>query len=785
LIQKRTLAVLAVAAAAGAVFPFGLPKGAAAAPLVVSYDTVVISPLPIEQPGSLSPTGVNTVNLCVQPRDGSTLQPAGTVVYLDIASGLFTSPSAPGGGAVVTVHSIGSTTYTATTATDPSAAWATNQFAADIVTVGADTGTVASNTATTLTVASWAPGTPSNGATFSIAAALTATPEPFLTAGTCAFENIETNGNAADSVPVAYTGPNPVPINGRDVIVAAGDPSDFGTPGQCVSSTPCSSGTYVFSPVMTYAFSQGPSPAPIAPTGSLAAGASVTFTVTALDGSGNPVPGAYIVLVFPSAPSGSATAFSAISSSEKKVSTSTNRFGALNAPQDSVSITYTAANPLPPSGTDTIQAQNHPSGTHVADISYSYSAPAGYTPVTPFRICDTRPAGGGIGLNQCNSGAAPIGPITQEQVRAITVGGQVGNGVPASGVDAVVVNVTAIGPNAGTFLTLYPAGGSRPATSNLNPARGAVLANLVEVGVNGGKIDIFNDVGATNVAIDVEGYTSATSPGLYNPTTPVRVCDTRTGAGIGANQCNSNGTATHPVVAGTPLTFAVNSGSSPVPGTGVSAVVFNLTAIAPTQTTFVKAYAGGTGAPNASNVNLLAHTIVPNRVIVPVTCAAGSCTVSLSNSVGSVNVAVDIDGWFANTGPTNAGFSGLTPTRLCDTRMSTNLASGCTKAMVGAGHVLNINVTGIGGIPVLGSPNSPDAVVVNVTAVSASASTFVTVYPGPSSNPAPSASDLNIPSSNAVTNLVVVEVGADGTINLFNDLGNVDLIVDVLGYYSV
>jgi hypothetical protein len=32
---------------------------------------------------------------------------------------------------------------------------------------------------------------------------------------------------------------------------------------------------------------------------------------------------------------------------------------------------------------------------------------------------------------------------------------------------------------------------------------------------------------------------------------------------------------------------------------------------------------------------------------------------------------------------------------------------------------------------------------------------------------------------------VVVQVGADGRINLFNDAGSVNLIVDVLGYYSL
>jgi hypothetical protein len=36
----------------------------------------------------------------------------------------------------------------------------------------------------------------------------------------------------------------------------------------------------------------------------------------------------------------------------------------------------------------------------------------------------------------------------------------------------------------------------------------------------------------------------------------------------------------------------------------------------------------------------------------------------------------------------------------------------------------------------------------------------------------------------ADTNLVVVQVGSDGTINLYNAAGSVELIVDVFGYYS-
>ena len=41
-------------------------------------------------------------------------------------------------------------------------------------------------------------------------------------------------------------------------------------------------------------------------------------------------------------------------------------------------------------------------------------------------------------------------------------------GLPATGVGAVVLNVTATGPTAQGYLTVYPTGGTRPTASNLN-----------------------------------------------------------------------------------------------------------------------------------------------------------------------------------------------------------------------------------------------------------------------------------------------------------------------------
>jgi hypothetical protein len=709
--HKRTVGVLAVAAAAGAVLPFGLPRVAHAA----AFTNIAISPLPIAQPGTLAPN--TTVQLCVQPRNGTVPAGVGVTVYLSFYSGLFTAPP--------------------------------------VSTSTAKVGTTV----------------------------LTTTPAPFQTVASCSF----TGGTAADAVPVTYTSPNPtVPPHGRDVVIAADSVADSGNSGTCPGSagTLCNNATYVYSPVTQYAFN--PVGATIAPTGSLTAGQTVTFNVIAEDSAARAVPGAFLDLSLTSSAGslGTATGINMLHAAGHQVQPITNtpsRFGSDS--NGSVAVTYTAANPLPSpaAGTDTVTVQNHPTlATVTASTTYSYGAGAGftqapYTAVTPFRVCDTRPTNV-VPSNQCNTGSTGggTGPVTQGQKRVVTI---VGFGGVPSGATAVVVNLTAIAPTQGTFLTLLPDGGT-PGTSNLNPTAGSVIANLVEVGLSsGGKIDVYNPLGSVNVALDIEGYVSSGSTGLFTPLTPSRICDTR--AGTTAPQCTTHG----PVVAGSPLSFNVHTTSDGIPASGVSAVVFNLTAIAPSTGTVLTAYAGLTSAPNASNLNVPKGAVLPNRVIVPV---GTDGTVDIKNFVGSVNVAIDVNGWFGTA--SGSKFTSVTPARLCDTRTGKpTTVQGCTLRLVGAGasQELNLNVTGFDGIPPATGPHAPVAVVINVTAVNASTGTFVAVYPGPAGLTAPGVSDLNVGPGATATNLVVVAVGSDGmTINLLNAAGNVNLLVDVLGFYA-
>ncbi|MFI5313696.1 MAG: hypothetical protein ACHQ06_06025, partial [Candidatus Dormibacteria bacterium] len=78
-------------------------------------------------------------------------------------------------------------------------------------------------------------------------------------------------------------------------------------------------------------------------------------------------------------------------------------------------------------------------------------------------------------------------------------------------------------------------------------------------------------------------------------------------------------------------------------------------------------------------------------------------------------------------------------------------------------------------------PPGAVAVAANVTAADTTHDSFLTVYPD--QPPPPTASDLNWVAGQVVPNLVTTKLG-NGALAVYNHLGQVDVIVDVFGYWS-
>jgi uncharacterized protein YvpB len=367
-----------------------------------------------------------------------------------------------------------------------------------------------------------------------------------------------------------------------------------------------------------------------------------------------------------------------------------------------------------------------------------------YHPLSPVRLFDTRDGTGG----------APRQPVGPGQHVDIPVLGR--GGVPASGADAVVLNVTVTDPTAAGFLTVYPSGIAWPGSSNLNWVARRTTANLVMVPIGpNGMVSALNSSGQANVVADVEGWYGptggATNAGLFNALPPARLLDTRsTGGPLGQAQSR---------------TLQV-TGRSGVPSSGVAAVTLNVTATDPTTSSYLTVFPTGAAGPSTSNLNFLAGQQLPNRVMVPV--GAGG-QITIFNALGQVNVVVDVNGWFTDdTSPAGGSrFAAITPHRIIDTRYGFGAIPDGGVAAVQFADTASIGVT---------------AMVANVTAVDAAAPSYMTIWPDGSSQPV--ASDLNYTSGQTVPNLVVVKLGSGPGFNIYNHLGSCNLVVDLAGYYG-
>ncbi len=136
-------------------------------------------------------------------------------------------------------------------------------------------------------------------------------------------------------------------------------------------------------------------------------------------------------------------------------------------------------------------------------------------PVTPARVLDTR---SGLG--------APRAPVTGGDAIDLKVTGV--GGVPATGVDAVVLNLTATDVERLTVVRAWPGDQPQPLVSNLNPGAGSTRANLVTVRVAAdGTVRLGNLLGRVDLVADVQGWYGAGPGAGLRGVSPHRMLDTR------------------------------------------------------------------------------------------------------------------------------------------------------------------------------------------------------------------------------------------------------------------
>jgi hypothetical protein len=350
---------------------------------------------------------------------------------------------------------------------------------------------------------------------------------------------------------------------------------------------------------------------------------------------------------------------------------------------------------------------------------------------------------------------------------------------PASqpaGPDNTVV-ITGSNLSFATNVQLYSGDSSDTGTANgivtsVNAAGTSMTVSLNTSGLTPGKYDITAEEASCSPptptcpgyllnAYTVTAGPSAPAASTFTAVTPARILDTRSGLGASKAKVPGNATVT--------LTVAGKGG---VPASNVTAVALDVTAVTPQASGYLIAYPAGTTRPaTTTDLSFTAGATRTNLVIV----ALNGGKLSLYNASGKpLNLVADVAGYYT------AGASGSTltttgPSRILDTRNGT----GARKARVAAHGTLDLTVAGKAGVPATGAT----AVVLNVVAVSPTAGGSLTIFPNGKS--LPTATALTFAKGVNTYGLVVVPIGRNGEVNLYNASGGtVDLVADVDGYYG-
>lgn len=364
-------------------------------------------------------------------------------------------------------------------------------------------------------------------------------------------------------------------------------------------------------------------------------------------------------------------------------------------------------------------------------------------------LLDTRDGTGGY------STPMPAGSFRTIQVAGVA-------GLPDDGsIGAVTLGVTTAGP-AGQGQAVFRPNLDTPSTLGMIYAASGSTTNTVTVAVDaGGTIKVATTT-STGLLLQLQGfYTSGddgTAPGGFVPVPGKNLVDTR--SGVGAPKAS--------IAAGGSITVQV-AGQAGIPA-NASGVVANFIAINDTATAgYVVPYAAGTTRPQRG-LNYAPSVKTSNTAQIGL---SSDGKITIQNNKTPINLAIDIQGYFTANG--NGG-SVFTPAagRLLDTRDQ-------GQSTVGANQTRVINVAGQAGVPVMGS---------GITAV---ALTLTSIHTQPTAGRAimwadgatmPTTSAITYANSSILSNTVIVPIGANGKIDLYNYGDPTNYVLDLQGWYA-
>ena len=225
-------------------------------------------------------------------------------------------------------------------------------------------------------------------------------------------------------------------------------------------------------------------------------------------------------------------------------------------------------------------------------------------------------------------------------------------GVPATGVGAVVLNITAMNSVRNGYIKAYNCA-KRPKVWNLSFSQNVPASTMAVVPVKSstGEVCIYSSA-ETDVLLDVMGWFAPTDFGIMKPQ---RLIDTRTTQPQGVVSVSK-------AMIGQKKKLKIKLtklSALGLPATGVAGVLVTVTVKSPAADGALMIYPCGVH-PKLADLNYFAGQKIGTTVVVPVQQTTGRiCVYSSAMS----DVVVDIAGWIAN----DKGFTSLSPVRISDT----------------------------------------------------------------------------------------------------------------------
>jgi hypothetical protein len=251
---------------------------------------------------------------------------------------------------------------------------------------------------------------------------------------------------------------------------------------------------------------------------------------------------------------------------------------------------------------------------------------------------------------------------------------------------------------------------------------------------------------------------------------PTRIADTRTVAQGGSTNAYNGQTLS----AGHGLAISAASAVPPA----ASAIVVNVTAVGPTNAGFLTVYPTGATLPTAANIDFAAGQTVGNEVTVGLDASQSFTVYYGPAGSGTVNFTADVMGYYEAETTGGSFYVPVTPTRIYDSRTGSGQTGAGTTLTNGGSD--NVTVAGVGGVPT--SANGTTAVVLNVAITNPTAFSFMYAYPKGST--APLVANQNYTAGETLSSQVVATVNSSNQVTIANHTGNVDIVVDVDGYYT-